>query len=189
MLFIPNKLRAWARYLEILREVGPTPVRLRNGNVGFLLGGSLTVNELRTALQKSHGLRAEFDALSGFSFKPRKRVSKKHLWGTVGIACSTVVIAAVIIPNLNREVSVRPIHRDVIKVERRYCDYSTLVKPGFTLERQVKSFKVGDEPYKVLSKSTFGGLATFKMVRVCDKRELKISAWLVGKTYEISSVN
>jgi hypothetical protein len=83
----------------------------------------------------------------------------------------------------------KPIAKDVINVERSHCDESTLVQSGFTFGRQVKSFKLGDEHYKILSKSTFGGLATIKMVRLCDKRELKVSAWLVGKTYEISSVS
>jgi hypothetical protein len=188
VLFIPNKLRAWPRYLEILREVGATPVRIRNGNVGFLLGESANVNELRTALQRQHS-RIEFDALRGFSFKQRKRWDRKHLWGSLGVACSTLVIIVAILPNLHKEPTIRPSAKEVIKLEKRYCDDSTLVKPGFTLERQAKAFQLGDEHYKLLSKSTFGGLATFKMVRVCDKRELKVSAWLVGKTYEISSVN
>jgi hypothetical protein len=188
VLFIPNKLRAWPRYLEILREVAPTPVRLRNGNVGFLLGDNANVNELRTALQRHHS-RIEFDALSGFSVKQRKRSVRKHLWGSLGVACSTVLIIVAILPNMNNEPPMQPSAKEVIKLEKSYCDDSTLVKPGFTLERQANSFKLGDEHYKLLSKSTFGGLATFKMVRECDKRELKITAWLVGKTYEISSVN
>jgi len=189
VLFIPNKLRAWPRYLEILREVEPTPVRLRNGNVGFLLGESAKVNELRTALKESHRSPAAFDALTGFSVKQIKRVSRRHFWGSLGVACSTLLLLVAIVPNLNKEPPIPPSAKEVIKVEKRYCDDSTLVKPGFTLERQAKSFKLGDEHYKLLSKSTFGGLATFKMVRECDKRELKVSAWLVGKTYEISSVN
>lgn len=189
VLFIPNKLRAWPRYLEILREIGTTPVRLRNGNVGFLLGESANVNELRTALQRSNHSRVEFDALSGFSVKKSKRSSRKLHWGSFGVACSTVLIIVAVLPNLNTQHPREPSARQAIKLEKRYCDDSTLVKPGFTLKRQAKSFKLGDEHYKLLSKSTFGGLATFKMVRECDKRELKVSAWLVGKTYEISSVN
>jgi hypothetical protein len=188
VLFIPNKLRAWPRYLEILREVAPTPVRLRNGNVGFLLAESANVNELRTALQRHHS-RVEFEPLNGFSFKAAKSASRKQLWGSLGVACSTLVIIVAILPNLTKEPPIPLSAKEVIKVEKSYCDDSTLVKPGFTLESQAEAFQLGDEHYKLLSKSTFGGLATFKMVRVCDKRELKVSAWLVGKTYEISSVN
>jgi hypothetical protein len=182
-LFVPSRLRAWPRYLAQLSNLDSTPVRLRDGRVGLLLGLGFDLRTLPLALKEGKPKKFKFDAISGFHQATPKR-RRPLLIGTLcsGLVCVLVFPQAFSTPEVKT-------NQVVIKFETESASCSSAPKVGdqveFLANRQAE---VNGIKYEIKSKTQLGGLVQLNLVRSCDKSKWKVTAWKTGRVYQIESV-
>ena len=183
LLFVPNKLRAWPRYLAQLSRSDSTPVRLRDGRVALLIGSSFDLTSIQLSLKAVKRTRVSFDAITGFHHGTVKR-KRRLLIGTLcsGLVCLLFLPQSVATP----EVMTKQV---VIKVEPKKSTCSTAPKVGEQVQILAdRQAGLNGNKYQVHAKTQLGGLVQLNLVRVCDKSKWKVTAWKTGKVYQIESV-
>jgi len=183
LLFVPNKLRAWPRYLAQLSSLDSTPVRLRDGRVALLIGSSFDPTSIQLSLKAVKRTRVTFDAITGFHYGTVKR-RRRLLLVTFcsGLACLLFLPQAIATP----EVMTKQV---VMKVEPKRGSCSTAPKVGERVELLAnRHAELNGIKYAVQAKTQLGGLVQLNLVRVCDKSDWKLTAWKTGKVYQIESV-
>ena len=182
VLFVPSKLRAWPRYLALANNLESTPVRLRDGRVGILLGSGIRPESFKSLkLEKSK--RWTFDAISGFH---EEKVRRKNPV-LVSTFCSGLILLMLLPQMLSKPVNSGA--KEVIVASNKTSSCSKKLETGGQFKIvQVKVALINDIKYSVVRKSELGGLWQLQMVRVCDKAPIRLTAWKTGQVFQIDSI-
>lgn len=182
VLFVPSKWRAWPRYLALAKNLEPTPVRLRDGRVGILLGSGIQPENLKSLkLEKSK--RWAFDAISGFH-EGKVRRKRPVLLSTF---CSGLILLMLLPQMLSKPVTTRAKEAIVSSNKTSTCSEQLESGEQFKIV-QVKVALINDIKYSVVRKTQLGGLWQLQMVRVCDKAPIRLTAWKTGQVFQIDSI-
>ena len=182
VLFVPSKWRAWPRYLALANNLDSTPVRLRDGRVGILLGSGIQPEKLKSLkLEKSR--RWTFDAISGFH---EGKVRRKNPV-LVSTFCSGLILLMLLPQMLSKPVNSRAKEVIVSSIKTSTCSNQLETGEQFKIV-QVEVALINEIKYSVVRKTQLGGLWQLQMVRVCDKAPMRITAWKNGEVFQIDSI-
>jgi hypothetical protein len=148
-----------------------------------LIGSNFDLTSIQSAVKATKQTRGTFDAMSGFRHGTIKR-RRPLLIGTFcpALVCLLFLPQAFAIPEVRTK-------QVVTKVEPKTPSCSTAPKVGEQVELLAKrQAELNGIKYEVQAKTQLGGLVQLNLVRVCDKSDLKLTAWKTGKVYQIDSV-
>lgn len=186
LLFTPNTLRAWPRWVALLGDAC-SPARLRNGKIALLLNKGFTLEEFLPVFKRPKGL-GNFVLKPMFGFEERSKGGKRLLFV---VAFSLVVICGFSVLNLNRSKSVA-VQSSQIQKPRKQIECKQVVLVGVDLPKTVKSHSnivVAGANFRVLSVATFGGLTQLQLRRNCDNQRITVAAWKSDDALTVSKVN
>ncbi len=182
VLFVPSKWRAWPRYLALANNLEPTPVRLRDGRVGILLGSGIQPESLKS-FKPAKSKTWTFDAISGFH---EGKVRRRHpvLLATF---CSGLVLLLLLPQMLSKPVTTKAKEVVVSQNKTSSCSKPLEIDEKFTM-LQAEVALINGFKYHVVRKTQLGGLWQLQMVRVCDKSSIELTAWKTGQVFQIDSI-
>lgn len=182
LLFVPSKWRAWPRYLTLTNNLESTPVRLRDGRVGILLGSGIQLESLKS-FKVAKSRRWTFDAISGFH---EGTVRRKH-----PVLLLTFCSGLILLMLLSQMPS-KPLNsgaKEVIVSSNKTSTCSEQLESGEQFKIvQVKVALINDIKYNVVRRTQLGGLWQLQMVRVCDNAPIRLTAWKTGQAFQIDSI-
>jgi hypothetical protein len=182
LLFLPNKTRAWPRYLFPFGALKGAPVRLRSGKVGFILPAGVDCREVLQTLNSREVY--SFNALTGF--QPEKKSRKASLYVTSAIIFISIICGAVAVaPDGNQTIKVAEVPMSNVEVSCADQDLVGMLIP----KRAHKVFTIQDCKFELLNRVSLGGFINETVMRLSDSKILHISAWLREKNYEVYEVN
>ncbi len=182
VLFVPSKWRAWPRYLALANNLEPTPVRLRDGRVGILLGTGIQPESMKS-LKRTKSRRWTFDAISGFH---EGKVRRKHpvLLPTF---CSGLILLMLLPQMLSKPVTTKA--KEVIVSQNKTNTCSKQLETGEQFKIvQVKVALINGIKYNVVRRTQLGGLWELQLVRLCDKAPIRLTVWKTGQVFQIDSI-
>ncbi len=183
LLFAPNRICSWPRYLAPLVEIGATPVRLRNTRVAFLLSENVDIDELSHALKSMNRGKPRFDALVGFHYEQLRKRSRFYIPALVCLCLA--VVGGIFASTISQRGSVQ---QEVSEIVRAYvCEEP--IHPGDKFRLQQNQLLNSVLKANAKHIQTFGGYLQASIQSSCTSKDLKITAWLHGKTYEVATLN
>lgn len=185
-LFIPNRLRAWPRYLQIFQGTDVTAVRLRDGRVALLLPFGVDVKKHMRATSQTMKQRSGFNALSGFQIYPAKQ-KRRYASALIGLTC--LIVAGLVWHGTAVAKGPVVVHPSPVKLSVEVCSNRTLLGQRFAWAIGQNEALINGVRIHVGGAQQLGGFLQLQMVGQCDHKYFHVSAWLEGKQFRITSVN
>ena len=182
VLFVPSKWRAWPRYLALANNLEHTPVRLRDGRVGILLGSGIQPESLKS-FKPAKSKTWTFDAISGFH---EGKVRRRHpvLLTTF---CSGLVLLMLLPQMLSKPATTKAKEVIVSQNKSRTCSKPLDIDEKFKI-LQAKVALINGIKYSVVRRTQLGGLWQLQLVRLCDKAPIKLTVWKTEQVFQIDSI-
>jgi len=184
LLFVPNSLKSWPRYLAILTENEALPLRLRSGKVAILLGNNVKSTDLLKALKRGQRNTWTFTALTGFCGSSPKKLPKGL---PILLTCLLAVALTVVLGSQQRG-STSKMQDKSEQVATTVCVEAIKVGDKFQISGQKHNLVKHGVNLKILRLEIIGGYLQAQIHSRCKNSDLQIKAWLHGKTYAITSV-
>lgn len=185
-LFVPSRLRAWPRYLELFTGIDVTAVRLRNGRVALLLPVGVDVRNQMRASKKVMKQKNGFNALIGFEVNPAKQ---KRRFASALIGLSSCLVAGLVWQGTAEAKGPVPVDPSPVKLRVDACSNTTLLGQSLAWSIGQRDVLINGERIHIGSAQQLGGFLQLQMVSECDHKSVHVSAWLEGKQFRITSVN
>jgi hypothetical protein len=186
LLVLPTKAKPWPVLLEVLSQHQPTPTRLRNGKVAFILP-NIPLIELKSSFRKSRtSSRSRLDALTGFSATQVETRSKVIAFATIIIIGGLLFIQFPWSYAQSKPLSKVPIAQ---KSKASTCKADVVL--GMRISKGIKrfeKFKIAENTFVVANLSRFGGLTQLTLKRVCDDKYFRFDAWKSSEYLEITKL-
>jgi len=186
-LFIPSRIRAWPRYLEVFGEFDVSILRLRNGRIAFSLPHSVGVRELVEVVKKNSRSAITFDALNGFNALPQKA---KRRNASLVFVLASVCIGALVWQGstvaITQQTGVsKPARGRTIPA----CTNDSLVGELFSFAKGNHEILVKGIHLALKGHQQLGGYLQLMLTSQCDHKNFHLAAWFENKQYRITSVN
>ena len=187
-LFIPSRIRAWPRYLEVFGEFDVSILRLRNGRIAFSLPHSVGVRELVEVVKTNTRSAITFDALNGFNAVSQKAKRRNASLVLVLVSvCIGILVwqgSTVAITQQSTGVS-KPVRVRTIPA----CTNESLVGELFSFASGNHEISVKGIHLALKGHQQLGGYLQLMLTSQCDHKNFHLAAWFENKQYRITSVN
>lgn len=184
LLFVPNRLKSWPRYLAVLTDNEALPVRLRSGKVAILLGNNVKSTDLLKVLKRWQRTDWTFTALTGFCGSSTRKSPKVLL---ILLTCLLAAALTVVLGS-QQSVSTSKIQDTSKPVATTVCVEEIKVGDKVQISRKKHNLVKHGVNLKILRLEIIGGYLQAQVHSICKNSDLQIKAWLHGKTYAITSV-
>ncbi len=182
VLFVPSKWRAWPRYLALANNLEHTPVRLRDGRVGILLGSGIQPESLKS-FKPAKSKTWTFDAISGFH---EGKVRRRHPV-LLTTCCSGLILLMLLPQMLSKPAITKATEVIVAQNKTSECSKQLAVGEQFKIAH-LKVALISGIKHSVVRRTQLGGLWQLQLVRLCDKAPIRLTVWKTGQVFQIDSI-
>jgi len=187
LLFVPNKVRCWPRYLEPCAGMGGSCVRLRDGKIGYLFPKAVDMEDLRIVLKRDFESRLNFNPLFGFTTTTDRGNWRKTT--SIALLVSVAVGVTCYISFSKQNISPKAVNSGLVQQKQKFCTEDSLVSEKFKWLPKTKKLRLANEIFSVAKSELIGGFLHATLESNCNRKPFSIDAWSDGKSYEIDSVN